>query len=163
MTESQAVSPTVSGGWVARFTAFLFGGVVYITFLFTILYAVGFVSGLVVPKSIDTGADPGIFAAIVVNLALMALLAVQHRAMKRWPFRHWWTQFIPGSVERSMGVFCTSLTLLLLFWQWRPMPDVIWHVQEPEIAMIIATISFIGWVSVVTRTLLSDRFGSFGH
>ena len=69
MTETQAIGPAIPGNRLLRLTAFLFGGVAYLTFLFTILYAIGFVSGLVVPKTIDTGAESGIFEAIVVNLA----------------------------------------------------------------------------------------------
>ena len=101
MTETQAIHPAIPGNRVLRFTAFLFGGVAYLTFLFTILYAIGFVSGLAVPKAIDTGAKSGIFEAIAVNLALMSLFAVQHSVMARKSFKHWWTQFIPRSVERS--------------------------------------------------------------
>ena len=119
----------------------------YLTFLFTILYAIGFVSGLVVPKAIDTGAKSGIFEAIVVNLTLMSLFAVQHSVMARKSFKHWWTHFIPRSVERSTYVLCASLTLLLLFWQWRPMPAVIWNIQEPEMPWC-RDIVFGGWVIV---------------
>ena len=162
MTDSQAISPAIPGNRLPRFTAFLFGGVAYLTFLFTILYAIGFVSGLAVPKTIDTGLESGIFEAIVVNLALMSLFAIQHSVMARNSFKHWWTQFIPRSVERSTYVSCASLTLLLLFWQWRPMPAVIWHVQDPEIAMAIATLSFIGWVIVFTSSFLIDHFELFG-
>ena len=162
MTETQAIGPAIPGNRLAEFTAFLFGGVAYLTFLFTILYAIGFVSGLVVPKAIDTGPESGIFEAIVVNLALMSLFAIQHSVMARKSFKHWWTQFIPRFVERSTYVLCASLTLLLLFWQWRPMPAVIWDVQEPEMAMVIATLSFIGWVIVFTSTFLINHFELFG-
>jgi protein-S-isoprenylcysteine O-methyltransferase Ste14 len=162
MTEIQATSPAMPGHRMLRFTAFLFGGVAYLTFLFTILYAIGFVSGLAVPKTIDTGADSGVFEAIVVNLALMSLFAIQHGVMARKSFRHWWTQFIPKPVERSTYVLCSSLTLLVLFWQWRPMPAVIWNIQEPEMAVVIATLSFVGWVIMFTSTFLIDHFELFG-
>jgi protein-S-isoprenylcysteine O-methyltransferase Ste14 len=162
MTETQAIGRAAPGNPIPRFIAFLFGGVAYLTFLFAILYAIGFVSGFVVPKTIDTGAKSGIWEAIAVNLALMALFAIQHSVMARKSFKHWWTQFIPRSVERSTYVLCASLTLLLLFWQWRPMPAVIWNIQEPEIAMAIATLSFIGWVIVFTSTFLINHFELFG-
>jgi methanethiol S-methyltransferase len=162
MTETQVIHPAAPGKRILRFTAFLFGGVAYVTFLFTILYAIGFVSGLAVPKTIDTGPKAGLFEAIVVNLILMSLFAIQHSVMARKSFKHWWTQFIPRSIERSTYVLCASLTLLLLFWQWRPMPAVIWNVQEPEMAMMIATASFIGWVIVFTSTFLINHFDLFG-
>jgi protein-S-isoprenylcysteine O-methyltransferase Ste14 len=162
MTQTKVVSPAIPGNRAVRFTAFLFGVVAYLTLLFTIMYAIGFVSGLAVPKTIDTGAKSGIFDAIVVNLALMALFAIQHSAMARKSFKHWRTQLIPGAVERSTRVLCASLTLLLLFWQWRPMPAVIWDVHEPEMAMVIATLSFIGWVIAFTSTFLINHSELFG-
>ena len=116
MTDTQAISPAIPGNRMPRFTAFLFGGVAYLTFLITILYAIGFVSGLAVPKAIDSGASSGIFKAIVVNVGLMSLFAIQHSVMARKSFKHWWTRFIPRSVERSTYVLCASLALLLLFW-----------------------------------------------
>jgi protein-S-isoprenylcysteine O-methyltransferase Ste14 len=154
MTETQAIGPAIPGGWLPRFTELLFEGVVYLTFLFTILYAIGFVSGLVVPKAIDTGAEFGVFEAIVVNLVLMSLLPVQHSGVARNSFRHCWGPFIPRSIQRSAHVLGASLALLLLFWQWRAMPAVIWHVEEPEIAMLIATLSFVAWVVVVISAFL---------
>ena len=71
------------GSRILGFTVFLLGGVAYLTFLFTIMYATGFVSGLVVPKTIDAGPESGLFEAIVVNLILLSLLAVQHSVMAR--------------------------------------------------------------------------------
>ncbi|NOJ43748.1 methanethiol S-methyltransferase [Bradyrhizobium australiense] len=162
MTETQTLSRAMPGSRVLRFTAFVFGGVAYLTFLFTILYAIGFVSGLAVPKAIDIGAKSGAFEAIMVNLALMSLFAVQHSVMARKSFKYWWMQFIPKSVERSTYVLCASLTLLLLFWQWRPMPAVVWSIQDPDLAMVIVTLSFFGWVIVFTSTFLINHFELFG-
>ena len=163
MTETQIIHPATPGNPILRFTAFLFGGVAYLTFLFTILYAIGFVSGLAVPKTIDAGPKAGLFEAIVVNLILMSLCAIQRSVMARKSFKHWWTQFIPRSIERSTYVLCASLTLLLLFWQWRPMPAVIWSVQEPEMAMVIATASFMGWVILFTSIFPTNHFELFGR
>lgn len=162
MTETRAISPAVPGNRMLKFTAFLFGAVSYLTFLVTILYAIGFVSGLVVPKTIDTGAKSPIFDALVINLALMSLFAVQHSVMARKQFKQWWTRFIPKSVERSTYVLFSSLTLLLLLWQWRPMPAIIWHVAEPEMAVVITGLSLLGWVIVFTSTFLINHFELFG-
>jgi protein-S-isoprenylcysteine O-methyltransferase Ste14 len=162
MTKAQILSPAVPGNRIPKFTAFLFGAVAYLTFLFTILYAVGFVSGLAVPKTIDTGAKFPALEAIIVNLGLMSLFAMQHSVMARRSFKEWWTRFIPRSVERSSYVLCASLTLLLLFWQWRPMPAIVWRIEEPEIAVIIATVSFVGWVIVFMSTFMINHFELFG-
>jgi phage-related holin len=56
MAEIHALGPAAPGNRMLKLTAFLFGAVAYLTFLFTILYAIGFVEGLVVPKDINTGA-----------------------------------------------------------------------------------------------------------
>ena len=88
MTETQIIHPAMPGSRILGFTAFLFGGVAYITFLFTIMYAIGFVSGIFVPKTIDTGPESGLFEAISVNLILMSLFFVQHSVMVRKSFKH---------------------------------------------------------------------------
>ncbi len=162
MTETRVISPAVPGNRILRFTAFLFGAVSYITFLVTILYAIGFVEVLVVPKTIDTGAESPALEAIAINFALMSLFAVQHSVMARKQFKQWWTRFIPKSVERSTYVLLASLTQLLLFWQWRPLPAVVWHVEEPEIATALTGLSFLGWVIVFTSTFLINHFELFG-
>jgi protein-S-isoprenylcysteine O-methyltransferase Ste14 len=162
MTETRSMSPAMPGNRMLKLTAFLFGAVAYVTFLFTILYAIGFVAGLVVPKAIDTGAESPLFEALVVNLALMSLFAIQHSVMARKPFKQWWTRFIPKPVERSTYVLFSSLALLLLFWQWRPMPAVVWHIAEPEIAAAISGLSLVGWVIVFTSTFLINHFELFG-
>jgi protein-S-isoprenylcysteine O-methyltransferase Ste14 len=115
-----------------------------------------------VPKAIDTGAKSPVFEALAVNLALMSLFAIQHSVMARKGFKQWLTLFIPKSVERSTYVLFASLTLLLLFWQWRPMPAVVWHIEEPEMAATVAILSFIGWVIVFTSTFLINHFELFG-
>jgi protein-S-isoprenylcysteine O-methyltransferase Ste14 len=145
-----------------KFMAFLYGLVAYFTFFATILYAIGFVSGLVVPKTIDTGPDSSATEALLVNLLLMSLFAVQHSVMARKQFKQWWTQYVPKSVERSTYVLLASLTLVLLFWQWRPMPAIVWRTDDPDIAVAIATLSLVGWVIVFTSTFLINHFELFG-
>jgi methanethiol S-methyltransferase len=162
MSDARAVGSAMPTNRMLRFTAFLFGAVAYFTFLVTILYAIGFVSDLGVPKAIDTGMKSSVFEAIAVNLALMSLFAVQHSVMARKQFKQWWTRFIPKSVERSTYVLFASLTLLLLFWQWRPIPAVVWHIKEPEMAATVAVLSFVGWVIVFTSTFLINHFELFG-
>src|SRR6476646_548371 len=162
MTELQAISPVVRGNRISRFVAFLYGLVAYFTFFATILYAIGFVDGMVVPKSIDTGPQTSVTQALVVNLLLMSLFAVQHSLMARKQFKQWWTQYVPKQVERSTYVLLASLTLDLLFWKWHPMPAIVWRIDDPNIAVTIATLSLFGWVIVFTSTFLINHFELFG-
>jgi len=145
-----------------RFIVFLYGLAAYLVFFVTILYAIGFVSGLAVPKTIDTGPVVPLTDALVVNLLLMSLFAVQHSVMARKEFKQWWTQYVPKSVERSTYVLLASLALLLLFWQWRPIPTVIWQIADPQIAMTVTALSLTGWVLVFTATFLINHFELFG-
>jgi protein-S-isoprenylcysteine O-methyltransferase Ste14 len=162
MTQIHAISPDMPGNRILKFVALLYGLAAYFMFFGTVLYAIGFVSGLVVPKTIDTGAAPSAAEALVVDLLLMSLFAVQHSLMARKQFKQWWTQYVPKSVERSTYVLFANLTLILLFWQWRPMPTVVWEVVDPDIAVTIATLSFGGWVIVLTSTFLINHFELFG-
>jgi protein-S-isoprenylcysteine O-methyltransferase Ste14 len=147
---------------MSRFIAFLYGVASYVLFSVTFLYAVGFVAGLVVPKTIDTGTAFPLVEALIVNLLLMSLFAVQHSLMARSGFKRWWTQFVPKSVERATYVLFSSFALILLFWQWRPMPAVVWEVSDPLIAMTVTGLSFFGFLIVLTSTFLINHFELFG-
>jgi methanethiol S-methyltransferase len=162
MTQIQAISPDAQGNRTLRFIAFLYGLVAYFAFFATILYAIGFVDDLAVPKTIDTGPTSPTAEALAVNLLLMTLFAVQHSLMARKQFKQWWTQYVPKAVERSTYVLLASLTLALLFWQWRPMPAIVWQTEQPDVAVTIATLSLVGWVIVFTSTFLINHFELFG-
>ena len=148
--------------FVGRLIAFLYGIATYVVFFASFLYAVGFVEGLLVPKTIDTGTIVPLGEALIVNLLLMSLFAIQHSVMARRQFKQWWTQYVPKSIERSTYVLLASLALALLCWQWRPVPAVVWHVDNPQIAMAIMALSFIGWFTVLTSTFLINHFELFG-
>jgi methanethiol S-methyltransferase len=141
---------------------FRYGLVAYLLFFVTILYAIGFVSGLVVPKTIDTGEDGSVAVAVVVNMLLLSLFAIQHSVMARKPFKAWLTEYVPVAIERSTFVLCSSAALLLLFWQWRPIPTIVWQITDPAWAAAVTGISLGGWVLVFFSTFLINHFELFG-
>jgi protein-S-isoprenylcysteine O-methyltransferase Ste14 len=147
---------------MGRLIAFLYGLISYVIFFASFLYAIGFVEGLVVPKTIDGGAIVPLAEVLVVNLLLMSLFAIQHSVMARPQFKQWWTRLVPKSVERSTYVLLSSLALLLLFWQWRPMPAVVWQIGNPQTAMAVVGLSLVGWLIVLTSTFLINHFELFG-
>jgi protein-S-isoprenylcysteine O-methyltransferase Ste14 len=164
MSQIQATSRDIRhrGSLLGRFVAFLYGIAAYAIFFVTFLYAIGFVANLVVPKTIDNGPVGPVAQALIVNLLLMSVFAIQHSVMARKAFKKWWTQFVPASVERSTYVLLASLALALLFWQWQPMPTIVWQIGNPPIAIAITCLSFAGWLIVLTGTFLINHFELFG-
>ena len=59
-----------------RVFAFLYGTAAYAVFLLAFLYAVGFVSGVGVPKHVDNGAATAWPLALAIDLGLLSLFAV---------------------------------------------------------------------------------------
>ena len=147
---------------MTRILAFLYGSAAYAIFLGTFLYAIGFVTGLPLPKTIDTGPAASLSEAVIVNLLLLSLFALQHSIMARKGFKQWWTRFVPPVIERSTYVLLASLALMLLFWQWRPIPAVIWQVDIPVLATALTALSLVGWGIVLASTCMINHFELFG-
>jgi protein-S-isoprenylcysteine O-methyltransferase Ste14 len=145
-----------------RLAVLLYGGVSYVVFLVAFLYAIGFVGNLVVPRSIDSPVSDGTGSALLVNVLLLGLFAVQHSVMARPGFKRIWTKVIPPAVERSTFVLLSSIILLLIFWQWRPMTSIVWEVSNSFGAAALWAMNGIGWIIVLISTFLIDHWHLFG-
>jgi protein-S-isoprenylcysteine O-methyltransferase Ste14 len=135
----------------------------YVIFLATFLYAVGFVADVVVSPSIDRGGqETALPQAVLINALLLGLFAIQHSIMARRGFKKWWTKTVPWAVERSTFVLVSSLLLILLFWQWRPLPSMVWEVDNSAGRLVLQAAFWLGWVIVLWSTFLIDHFELFG-
>jgi len=139
-----------------------YGAVCYVLFLVAFLYAIGFVGGFVVPRTVDSGVAAPIGEAVVVNVLLLGLFGVQHSVMARPAFKRRWTRFVPASIERSTYVLLSSLVLFLLYWQWRTMPAVIWDVNASAGRIALWVLFWLGWATALASTFMINHFDLFG-
>jgi protein-S-isoprenylcysteine O-methyltransferase Ste14 len=147
---------------MSRALILVYGIVSYLFFLVTFCYAIGFVEGVVVPKGIDDAFSGTSGPSALVNVVLLGLFAVQHTIMARPAFKRWWCGIIPRPAERSTFVLLASAILVLMMWQWRPLPAVVWDVQTLKARSLLLGVSLAGWLLVLYATFVIDHFDLFG-
>src|SRR5689334_18316951 len=139
-----------------------YGAAAYLLFLAVFLYLVAFVGNFLVPRTVDHGVSAPIGEAVLVNMALLGLFGLQHSVMARPGFKARWTRLVPPSIERSTYVMLSNVVLVLLYWQWRTMPAVIWEVELPLGRLALWTLFGLGWVIALASTFMINHFDLFG-
>jgi protein-S-isoprenylcysteine O-methyltransferase Ste14 len=145
-----------------RWGVFVYGVLSYAVFFGTYLYAFGFVTNLLVPRSMDSAAQGDWVSNLMVDVALLLVFALQHSVMARRGFKQWLTGLIPEPAERSTYVLASSVALIGLFVFWRPLGGVIWSVTDPMGATVLTGLCVFGWLLVLATTFLIDHFDLFG-
>lgn len=145
-----------------RLAIFVYGVVSYAIFFATFLYAIGFVGNLWVPKSMDSVREASFGVALLTNLALLGVFAIQHSVMARPAFKRWWTRIIPQEAERSTYTLLSSLALIAMFAFWEPMGGIVWNVTSPVGQSVLYALFAFGWLLVLVSTFLINHFDLFG-
>jgi protein-S-isoprenylcysteine O-methyltransferase Ste14 len=148
---------------MSRFFAMLYGIVVYGLFLLTFVYAICFAGNIIVPKTIDSGPVGPLAEALIVDVLLLGLFAVQHSVMARRGFKRWWTRIVPEVAERSTYVLFATAALALILWQWRAIPEpIVWAVENPVVVALLQGVFWLGWALLLFSTFLINHFELFG-
>jgi len=145
-----------------RIIVFIYGIVSYALGVASLLYLICFVSNIVVPKTIDSAPVGGVAPAVLVDLILVGLFALQHSLMARPGFKERWTRIVTKPAERSTYVLLTALVLALLFWQWQPIPGVVWNVESAVGKGLIQGLFWLGWAVLFASTFMINHFDLFG-
>ena len=145
-----------------RLSIFLYGVTSYAIFFGTFLYAVGFIGNFAVPRTLDGTPTMGLMAALLIDLGLLGLFAVQHSVMARPVFKRWFTKWVPESAERSTYVLLSSLALIAMFAWWQPLGGMVWNVTDATMRGVLWGGFAFGWLLVLVSTFLINHFDLFG-
>jgi len=147
---------------MGKVLSFVYGIIAHVGFLIVLFYLIGFLANIVVPKNINSGEIAPFMQALAINIILLALFAIQHSVMARPDFKRWWTTLIPPYLERSTYVLMSNGVVVLMLWQWQPMPEVIWQVENPVGVMVLWGLFGLGWMVLVLASFMINHFDLFG-
>ncbi len=125
------------------------------------LWTMLFLAGVVVPRTVDGPVRTSTAPAVVIDLALLLLFAVQHSLMARRSVKAFLGRWIPGPLERTSFVLATDVCLALLLALWQPFGGEVWSVGGvPE--LFLWALCVAGWALAIVSTYAIDHLELFG-
>jgi protein-S-isoprenylcysteine O-methyltransferase Ste14 len=73
--------------------------------------------------------------------------------MARPGFKRVWTRFVPMAAERSTYMLAASLALMLVFWAWRPLPQLFWSIDQAAVATILSGAFILAFLAAPQMSL----------
>jgi protein-S-isoprenylcysteine O-methyltransferase Ste14 len=154
--------PTTAAEGLARIATLVYGILAYAAFFGAFCYAIGFVGNWLVPKSIDSGTPGAAIPSLLINGSILAAFVLQHTIMARPGFKRVWTRMIPRAAERSTYVLLASAIFVLLFWQWRPLPGIVWQTTSPAAVYALSAFCLLGFGIALAASTMVSHFDLFG-
>ena len=145
-----------------RTLVLIYGLFAYFVSLMTILYLIGFMFDIVVPNSINSGAQMPLYKALLINTILLVCFMIQHLIMAREKFKLWFSNKFPACLERSTFSLFASLLIILLLWHWQPIPAMVWDINTPVLSVFLRIAALCGWLFAFYCTFMIDHFQLFG-
>jgi len=136
--------------------------VAYLLFLGAFAWLFFFVADFFVPRTVDWGRMAPLGEALAIDIGWFVLFGLQHSGMARESFKRRWLGHLPAAIERSHYVLASSLMLLLLCWQWRPLPAVVWDMHATPWREALVGLYLGGWALLVASSFFIDHFAMFG-
>lgn len=145
-----------------RWLPLVYAGFCYALFLATFLYAIAFIGGFGVPRTLAGPVTEPWARAVAIDLVLLVAFALQHSLMARPFVKRMLVRWVPASLERSTYVLASCVALAAIFVLWQPIGGEVWRIDTPWLRTAVWAGFGFGWLLVLVSTLLIDHFDLFG-
>lgn len=147
---------------IGRIAILVCGLAAYLASCAAIAYLAGFSGNLWAPRSVDRGPALDTSAALLVDVAALALFGIQHSLMARQGFKRWLRRWVPAALERPTYLLAMFVALAVLFWAWRPVPRIVWSIEDAVWTRIIWFLCGTGWLLMLGSSYLVDHYELMG-
>jgi protein-S-isoprenylcysteine O-methyltransferase Ste14 len=140
----------------SRLASLVLSALAWVGFVVVMLWTMGFIAGVVVPRTVDGPVRTSTGLAVAADLGLLGLFALQHSVMARSEVKAWLRRWIPASLERTTFVLVTDVCLVVLLVLWQPWGGQVWDVNGSA-AVVLWLLCAAGWLLAVTATFAVDH------